>query len=50
VTRVEMLAKTKGGWKVRVVRGRRVVWSRDAGTIAELRRALEAAASCRRAK
>jgi hypothetical protein len=48
VTRVEVLARPEGGWTVRVVRGRRVDWKREAGTLADLRRALEDAARRRR--
>jgi hypothetical protein len=46
--RIEALARPEGGWTVRVVRGRRTVWRREAGTMAELRRALDEAARRRR--
>lgn len=45
---IEVSARAEGGWTVRVLRGRRTLWRRDADTVRALRRALVVAARRRR--
>lgn len=45
---IEVAARAQGGWTVRILRGRRTVWRRDADTLRALRRALDEAARRRR--